>query len=118
MIAEIALQVVSELLFELGLRGVGEAVAPRKPWLAAIGYALLGAIAGGISLQFFPAHLLQNPAARIANLLLTPLAAGAAMTGLGRWRRRKGQRIIQLDTFAYGCLFALAMAIVRLALCE
>ena len=118
-IAEIVLQVVLELLFELGLRRVGEIVArPKRPWLAAIGYALLGSIAGGISLLLFPAHLLQTPTARIVNLLLTPLAAGAAMVALGRWRQRKGQRLIRLDRFAYGYLFALAMAIVRLVFCE
>jgi hypothetical protein len=118
-IAELVLQVALELLFELGLRRVGEIVArPRKPWLAAIGYAILGSTAGGISLLLFPAHLLQTHVARIANLMLTPVAAGAAMVALGRWRRRKGQQIVRLDRFAYGYLFALAMAIVRLTLCE
>jgi len=95
-IAEIALQVVLEIVFELGLRRVGQSGArPKRPWLAAIGYTLLGSIAGGISLLLFPAHLLQSPTARIGNLALTPLAAGAAMVALGRWRQRKGQRLIR-----------------------
>jgi len=33
---------------------------------------------------------------------------------IGAWRRRRGQRPVLLDRFAYGYLFALVMALVRL----
>jgi len=113
------LQVAFELLFELGIRARQKLVAPpASPWLAAIGYALLGAAAGGISLLPFPSLLLETPAARLAHLILVPIAAGAAMAAIGSWRRRKGQRLIRLDRFIYGYLFALSMAVVRLLFCE
>lgn len=66
----------------------------------------------------FPAHFLDSSAARYVNLLLTPIGAGIAMALVGAWRRRREQPLIGLDKFAYGWLFALAMACVRLALCD
>jgi hypothetical protein len=35
------------------------------------------------------------------------------MAALGAWRIRRGQSLVPLDRFAYGCLFALAFAFVR-----
>jgi hypothetical protein len=70
--------------------------------------------AGGISLWFFPApYLRQRRGLRIANLAVAPLAAGAAMSMMGAWRRRRGEALIRLDRFGYGVLFALSMALVR-----
>jgi hypothetical protein len=42
-----------------------------------------------------------------------PGRAGLAMMARGAWRRRRDQELIRLDKFAYGYLFALAMALVR-----
>lgn len=114
---EMLVQIIGEALFELGIRGVREMFRrpPPSPALAAVGYAILGAIAGAISLWLFPGLFIKSGWARWLNLLLTPIAAGAAMAGIGRLRRKKGQAIIRLDTFAYGFLFALAMAAVRFA---
>jgi len=114
-IFEMVLQIVGEVLFELAIRGVLEAFKRPvpSPALAAVGYVMLGVIAGAISLWLFP-HLFIGPMwARWLNLLLTPLAAGAAMAGVGRLRQRRGQALIRLDRFAYGFVFALAMAAIR-----
>ncbi|MEQ1630976.1 MAG: hypothetical protein ABL997_01290 [Planctomycetota bacterium] len=116
---EVVLQIVFEILFELGLRSAKHADrTPSNPWLAALGYALVGAIAGGISCLLFPALFLSSSWARYANLLLTPIAAGAVMATLGAWRMRKEQRVLRIDRFAYAYLFALAMAVVRVAVCR
>lgn len=116
-IFELILQVVFEAVAELGVRAVGAPFQRRpNPWLAAVGYALLGAVAGGLSWLIFPGLFIAPGSARIANLVLTPIAAGAAMAWLGRWRSRRGQEVIHLDRFAYGYLFALAMAFTRYAL--
>ena len=82
---------------------------PPNPWIAAIGYALFGAIVGGLSLLIVP-HNLMPEAWRIANIVLTPLAAGLAMMAMGRWRARRGDTRLRIDRFGYGYLFALAMA--------
>jgi len=113
-VGELILQVVFEALAELGIRTLRAPFRkPPNPWLAAVGYAFLGALAGGLSLLIFPELLITSGAQRIANLVITPLAAGAMMAALGAWRRRRGQSLIRLDRFAYGYLFALAMAFTR-----
>ncbi len=113
LIFEFAIQFVVEFLFELGLHSIGEPFRRRPdPWLAALGYALLGAIAGGLSLFVFPQQFITEPM-RLANLVLTPLAAGAAMMAVGAWRSKRGDARLRIDRFGYGYLFALAMALVR-----
>ncbi len=112
---ELLLQIVLELLFELGWR---RASAPftksANPLLAGVGYAVLGGIAGGLSLWWFPNLFIASPAGRIANVIVTPMLAGAAMAALGAWRRRRDQPTVLLDRFAYAFIFAMAMALVRL----
>ena len=112
---ELLLQILLELLFELGLRSLQQPFKKTpNPLLGGIGYALFGAIAGGISLWVFPQLFIASHAGRIANVIVTPLLSGAAMAALGAWRRRRDQRTILLDRFAYAFIFAMAMALVRL----
>ncbi len=112
---ELLLQILFEVLTEIGWHSLG---APFRrspnPYLATIGYVVFGAIAGVLSLWPVPALLIASPIGRIANLVLTPVIAGAAMAAIGAWRKHRDQQTILLDRFAYGYLFALAMGLVRL----
>ena len=113
-IAELLLQIVVEILVELGLHSTSEPFRkPPNPWLAALGYAIFGATAGGISLLVLPEPLVQGETWRLVNLVVTPLLAGLAMAALGTWRSKRGQQTLRIDRFSYGYLFALCMAIVR-----
>jgi hypothetical protein len=112
---ELLLQLLLELLFEVGLRSVKAPFkAAPNPFFGALGYALFGAMAGGLSLWWFPNLFIGSHAGRIANVVVTPLLSGAAMAALGAWRRRRDQPTILLDRFAYAFIFAMAMALVRL----
>jgi len=112
---ELLLQLALELLAELGLRAIGQRDAqPLHPLTGGAGYALLGAIAGGLSLWWFPQLFIASHAGRIANVIVTPLLSGLAMALLGAWRRRRDQRTVLIDRFAYAFIFAMAMALVRL----
>ena len=116
LLLEFFIQIISEALTELGLHAMKEPFQrPPKPWLAAIGYALFGALAGIASLFIFPHHMVKAPALRWINIIITPLAAGSVMALLGAYRTRRGQRVLRIDRFWYGYLFALAFAAVRLA---
>jgi hypothetical protein len=120
-LAEIALQLLFEVLAEFGVRALGEPFRPTRevsPWVAGLGYAIYGAVAGGISLWLFPAPVLHSPWLRIANLAVAPLAAGAAMSLMGAWRHRRGEALVRLDRFGYGVLFALSMALLRFFFAE
>lgn len=86
---------------------------PVHPLLAAIGYLTFGAAAGGITVWLFPVLFIKAQWLQIANLLLTPVAAGLIMDAIGSWREGREKDVLRLESFAYGFCFALAMAIVR-----
>jgi hypothetical protein len=105
-----------DLLVELGFRSLGETIAPRKdrnPILAGLGYALLGLIAGGLSLLIFPEPLVRSGPFHGINVLVSPALAGLGMAGLGWLLKRSGRRRLRIDSFAYGFIFALPMSLVR-----
>ena len=111
---EILIQIAFQALAEVGLHFFRRPDAsPKKPWMLGIGYAVLGAIVGGISLWLHPTSLIHSSLGRIANLVLGPIAAGLAMAIIGAWRQRQGQQLLGLDRFAYGYIFAMAAALVR-----
>lgn len=111
---EFLLQIVFELLAEFGLHSLREPFQRKPhPAVAFIGYGLLGALAGGLSLWAFPSLLIASPDAQLANLLISPVLAGLLMAALGAWRAKRGQSLLRMDRFACGFLFALSMALVR-----
>lgn len=132
-IAEIILQVfgwilqfLGELLLQVGFEAIAELFGhavkepfrrprPFHPWLAAIGYLIFGAAAGGLTVWLFPELFIKVHWLRVANLLLTPLAAGLIMEAIGSWRERREKEVLRLESFAYGFCFAFAMALVRYA---
>lgn len=112
---EILAQAVFELLAEMGIRCLAEPFRQSKPanqLFAAIGYLIYGALVGALSL-LLPKMFTVSQTLRLANLIITPIACGFIMAWFGRFRERRGDETIQLDTFMYGYLFALSMAVVR-----
>ncbi|CAN5330685.1 hypothetical protein BH11PSE9_BH11PSE9_13580 [soil metagenome] len=110
---EFILQCFAEVLVEFGLHWVAEPFRRRpSPWIAALGYALFGAILGGLSLLVFPSNFATRPW-RLLNLIVTPLAVGGAMATLGAWRARRAEDLWRIDRFGFGYVFALSLALVR-----
>ncbi|GAA0296638.1 hypothetical protein GCM10009087_03020 [Sphingomonas oligophenolica] len=113
-LGEILLQVFFEFLAELGVHSLADTLKkPKNAVLSTIGFVLLGAMAGGVSLLILPKSLIPNLVFRKVNLLVTPLAAGGVMMLIGRQRGKRGQNLVRLDRFGYAFVFALAMAVVR-----
>jgi hypothetical protein len=112
---EFILQFVFEALSEVGLHRFCKQSErkPSSPWLAVAGYAILGALCGALSLWLFSSFFVKSHVGRVVSLVMTPLLAGAAMALMGAWRRKRGEELMRLDKFAYGYVFALAMAAVR-----
>lgn len=111
---EVLLQDVFEVLAEFGLQSLNAPFKKKpEPWLAGIGYAVFGALAGGVSLLIFPMLFVASHGGQVLNLVFAPVMSGLAMVALGMWRVRRDQDTIRLDKFAYGYVFALAMALVR-----
>jgi hypothetical protein len=111
---EIFAQIVAELLAEIGLRSLAEPFKRSEEInpIAGVGYSLYGAIVGGLSL-FLPRVFTAPTWMRLLNLLITPIVCGLIMAYVGKIRARRGDVPMRMDTFMYGYLFALAMAIVR-----
>jgi len=113
---EILAQLIFELAAEIGLRSLAEPFRkpePINPVLAGLGYVLYGAIAGGLSL-LIPKLFTVQIWLRLLNLVVTPIVCGYIMAKVGQIREQRGQKVIRIDTFLYGYLFALSMAVVRL----
>lgn len=111
---EILIQFIAEALAEAGMHTLKDMRnTEANPWLAGLGYALFGAIAGGITVWLLPNHMVHSEPLRKLNLLVTPLAAGGMMALLGAWRARRGDSVLRIDRFAYGYVFALSLALVR-----
>jgi hypothetical protein len=113
-VGELLLQVVGEVLVEFGFQSLAAPFQREpNPWLAALGYTIFGAVVGGLSLLVFPTYLVANPQLRVVNTAVTPVLTGFCMAALGAWRARRGQRVLRIDKFSYGYLFALAFGLVR-----
>jgi hypothetical protein len=111
---EVLIQLLFECLAELGVRSLADTLEkPRHPLLSTIGFALWGALAGGLSLLIFPHSAIASAPLRRANLVVTPIIVGLAMMLIGRVRSKKGQDLVRLDRFGYAFVFAFAMALVR-----
>jgi hypothetical protein len=118
---EFLLQFVIEILFELGIRGVWNRRERKKPAhfiLAGIYYAALAAIAGFVTVIFFPEHFIKDTNLRLANFMVAPLFVGFMMGMRGKILRKKGKVAIRLDTFSYGFLFAFIFAAFRFWFCK
>lgn len=89
-LVEVIVELLAEFLLALVLEFGGRVLlAPFRgepsPWVSSLGYLLLGAILGGLSLWLMPHSFLHQPALRV----------------------------LRMDRFAYGYLMALSLGLVR-----
>ncbi len=113
-LGEFLLQVLAQVFIEVGWHSLSEPFRKQpSPWLAAVGYAIFGAVIGGLSLLVFPNYLMADKSFRLANAVLSPIAAGLSMAAMGAWRARRGQAVLRVDKFSYGYVFALSWGLVR-----
>ena len=117
-LGEFLLQAILEFFVEMGVHAGPKIRKPVNPWWAAIGYTIFGGVVGWLSLLLFPSHLMSGEAMRIANLVVTPIVAGLLMCAMGAWRAKRGDTVLRIDRFAYGYLFAVALAAVRFTLAK
>ena len=119
-LAEIFFQAAFEFIVEyvgaLVLRAivaVFDASEPGNTLLASLGYIILGAAAGGLSLLVFPHPLIHRSRVPGVSLIVSPVLAGLGMSFVGLRRRRREKRVLQIESFSCGFAFALGMAVVR-----
>ncbi len=118
--AEFLLELLLEIVGEPLLAGIARALAAtlpsrwrQSPWLAGLGYVLLGLLLSGFSVWLVPHHLIKSPILRAANFVLSPILCGLTLSLVGLVRRRRGWAPSLMDGFRYGVLFGLTVQLVR-----
>ena len=110
--AELFLQLILEVIVNFGFHSFSSLPKPG-PVVAALGYLLLGAALGGLSLLVFQDSFIDDYNLKLLNLIVTPVILGITMSLVGRFREKRDKDVIRLEKFAYGFLFALGLAVVR-----
>jgi len=116
---EVFLELVAAAIDDLVNRGAGEALKfpdIKNPTLAAIGYLVLGAFSGGISLVLFPHPFFPRRRYHGISMVISPWLTGGFMAMIGRYFRSRDRETTRIETFAYGFVFAFGMAAVRFLL--
>lgn len=114
---EFLLPLASEILAELALHKLGRirwVHATALVVLTAIMYLGVGLAAGLISLWIFPRAFVRSSTLHGISLLITPVLGGVLMTYIAWLRVHTWNWTIRLEAFAYGFIFAFAMALLRL----
>jgi hypothetical protein len=99
-------------------RRLFSAVLKIDPLLMAVSLVILGAAIGFLSVLIFPHPLIHPSPVHGASLLISPVVTGLVMSQIGRVLRRRGRESTQIESFGYGFVFALAMALVRFTLAK
>ncbi|MGO9338155.1 MAG: hypothetical protein ACLPY1_11670 [Terracidiphilus sp.] len=88
-------------------------VRRADPVVATVMFGLVGVSSGFLSVLFFPHHLVHPTRLHGISLLISPILTGLLMAQIGRTVRRWGRQPVRIESFGYGFIFALAMALVR-----
>ena len=119
-VAEIFLEALFEFalgaVVDLALRALAEvfeSLDHPNPVLASLGYAILGSLAGGVSLFVFPHPLVRPSRVHGISLLISPVVTGLLMSFIGSSLRRHGKKTVRIESFGYGFTFAFGMALIR-----
>lgn len=113
---EVLFEFAGEALLDLALRAIAEVFETARftsPVLASVGYTLLGASTGGLSLFIFPHPLVHPSRLHGINLLVSPIVTGLVMSLIGSILSRQGKKVVQIESFGYGFAFAFGMALIR-----
>jgi hypothetical protein len=114
LIAAAVLDLVSRAFLGV-FTSVAEALKDNQV-LTSFVYALLGVLAGALSLLILPHPLIhrEHPTGfHGINLIISPIIAGLVLSLVGGILRSWGKKVTPLETFGFGFAFALGMALIR-----
>jgi hypothetical protein len=119
-IAELGAEILLEVVFaELAgvlsrvFRLFKVKVRRADPVVATVTFGMVGVSSGFLSVFLFPHHLIHPTRLHGISLLISPILTGLLMAQIGRTVRRWGRQPVRIESFGYGFIFALAMALVR-----
>jgi hypothetical protein len=109
-------ELLGAALLDLASRAIAKLFEDSEvssPFLAPVGYGLLGVLTGGMSLFFFPHPLVHPSRIHGISLLVSPVVTGVVMSLIGSMLRQRDKKVVQIESFGYGFAFAFGMAVVR-----
>jgi hypothetical protein len=116
LLLEVFFQVVVEALVALVVRSVRNVLEESNainPFLAGVGYFVLGIAFGIVSLRVYPHPLFHPSKLHGISLVISPVITGLVMSQVGTVLRRKGKQAVRIESFGYGFTLALGLAIIR-----
>jgi hypothetical protein len=116
-LGELVLEIIVEVLTELGFHSTAERVSNRARGRLFLGgaYLLFGGVLGYISIFLFPKIAFENNVIPILYFIISPMIAGFALS-IVSWLINRGIRPVswfELDKFIFGVLFAIAYSFSR-----
>jgi hypothetical protein len=116
LLLEVFFQVVVEAIVALIVRSVRNVLEESNainPFLAGVGYFVLGIAFGIASLRVYPHPLFHPSKLHGISLVISPVITGFVMSQVGTVLRRKGKQAVRIESFGYGFTLALGLAIIR-----
>jgi hypothetical protein len=113
---EALFEFLAAAMADMFLRSLGEIFAPpeaQNSFLATLGHAMFGLALGGLSLVVFPYRLVHPSKIHGASLVISPVITGALLSWTGALLRKQGKKAMQIESFGYGFVFALGIALIR-----
>lgn len=86
------------------------------PVLAVPLYLSIGVVLGILSVVLLPYPLVHPSRFHGISILISPLATGLIMFGVGATVRRSGKEAIRMESLIYGFVFAFGVVLVRFRL--
>ena len=106
-------------LFRMATGAVGkvlEAVEDESGLRAPLVFGLIGLAVGGLSVLIFPHQLIHTEHSEKfhgISLVISPVVSGLVMSRIGSSLRQQGKKVVPIESFGYGFIFAFGMALVR-----
>ena len=113
---EAFIEIVCEGLTSLLTRRISKlfkSISDVNPIATTFALGMLGALVGFLSVVVYPHPLVHPSRLHGVSVIASPLITGFVMAQLGRLLRNHGRKVVPIESFGYGFMFALAMALVR-----
>ncbi len=110
---ELLLELFGELIVEIGVASAADAWRLRRGFeasvLSVVGFAMAGAVVGGLTLLVFPRAVVHDETLRLIHLVTSPVIAAGALAVLRRVRMKS----FGWGTLLHGGALAFMLSLVR-----
>jgi hypothetical protein len=113
---EAVFEIACEGLASLLTRAIGKlfkTISDVYPIATTFALGMLGVLVGFLSVVAYPHPFVHPSRLHGVSIIASPLITGFVMSQLGRLLRNYGRKVMPIESFVYGFMFAFAMTLVR-----